>query len=593
MVPKEEEEEGTPQSPSSPTFNKMFYDSIGRLISLIYLSILLSCKVSAVQSPCPNYFRYFWNNRREIIGQVIISSPPKNTDLHLKIELSLAALLPSKYIGQLALARSKEETVREIQQGRPLFYVVNFPVTEPLPVLTNLWFNGQLYCSGPRASGRIVTSISLEHTLFPPKALLTSANSANNHDERPNFNNFILSFNQPEQPYLEPEPLQPSMPPPSQPYLEYKPLQPSMLPPSQPYLEYKPLQQPSRPYFEPKPLQPSRPYFDLKPLQQSSRPYFEPKPLQQSSRPYFEPKPLQQPSRPYLKPKPLQSSMPLPLRKPPLSSSSSSLKPNNYEQCGKENSNLLVAGGVETEPNQWPWLVAIFFADLNLEFQCAGTLVTNKHIITAAHCTRRSPDKLVLPAGTISVSLGHYSLWDERKEGSIRRGIKEYKVHPDYDHYDQSADADLAVMILLETVEFSESIKPICLWTGSDDLRDIVGYNGYVIGWGKNERDQISNEPRLVVVPIVSQEDCLRSNQAFLELTSNRTLCAGSRNGIGPCNGDSGSGLVIRRNDGRYYLRAVVSRSILDFSMSCDLNNYIVYVDLMKYRDWIRLQISS
>ncbi|KAI4477872.1 hypothetical protein M0804_012352 [Polistes exclamans] len=555
MVPKEEgEEEGTPQSPSSPTFNKMFYDSIGRLISLIYLSILLSCKVSAVQSPCPNYFRYFWNNRREIIGQVIISSPPKNTDLHLKIEFSLAALLPSKYIGQLALARSKEETVREIQQGRPLFYVVNFPVTEPLPVLTNLWFNGQLYCSGPRASGRIVTSISLEHTLFPPRTLLTSANSANNHDERPNFNNLILSFNQPEQPYLEPEPLQPSMLPPSQPYLEYKPLQPSMLPPSQPYLEYKPSQQPSRPYFEPKPLQ--------------------------------------QPSRPYLKPKPLQSSMPLPLRKPPLSSSSSSLKPNNYEQCGKENSNLLVAGGVETEPNQWPWLVAIFIANFDLEFQCAGTLVTNKHIITAAHCTRRSLDKLDLPAGTISVLLGYYNLWDERKEGSIRRGIKEYKVHPDY-NYGKSADADLAVMILLETVEFSESIKPICLWTGSDDLRDIVGYNGYVVGWGKNDYGQISNEPRLVVVPIVSQEDCLRSNQAFFELTSNRTLCAGSRNGTGPCNGDSGSGLVIRRNDGRYYLRATVSLSILDISNSCDLDNYIVYVDLMKFRDWIRLQISS
>ncbi|XP_043485625.1 serine protease gd-like [Polistes fuscatus] len=529
----------------------MFNDSIGRCISLIYLSILLSSKVSAVQSPCPNYFRYFWNNRREIMGQVIIYSPPKHTDLHLKIEFSLAASLPSKYIGQLELARSKEETVRDIQQGRPLLYVVRFPVAEPLPVLTNLWFNGQLYCSGPRASGRIVTSIALEHTLFPPRALLTSANSGNNRDERPNFNNFILSFDQPERPYLESKPLQPSMLPSSRPYLESKPLQPSMLPPSRPYLESKPLQ--------PSMLPPS--------------------------------------SRPYLKPKPLQPSMPPPSREPP----SSFLNPNNYEECGQENvlntnSNPLIAAGVETKPNQWPWLVAIFIVKLNREFQCTGTLVTNKHIITVAHCTRSS-NNLVLPANTMLASLGHYRLWDEREKGSITREIKEYKVHPDYKgelNYDQSADADLAVMILRETVEFSISIKPICLWTGSDDLRDIVGFDGYVIGWGKDEFGQFSNVPRQAVVPIVSQEDCLWSNVGFISLTSNRTLCAGSKNGSGPCNGDSGSGLVIRRNDGRYYLRGAVSRSILDnISMSCDLKNYVVYVDLAKYRDWIRLQISS
>ncbi|XP_046834543.1 serine protease gd-like [Vespa crabro] len=501
-------------------------NEIAKLIFLLHHLLFLLNGAMAVESPCPEYFRYIRNNNFEDMGQVEIPWPPKNMALHLKIELTVATSLPSKYVGRLELAQSKEESVRAVQQGRSLFYLVHFPISQPLPILTNIWFNEQLYCSGPRALGRIVTSIVLEHTLFPPRILTISPNQGNNLDTQPNFNDFI-PFNQ----ILSPSLIQET---------------PSPLP------SPLPLPQP------PPSLPPPRP----------------------------SPQPSSQPS-PQLYPIPNK-----------MLSENKSLNDNGNDNCGRvnipdNNINPLIAKGLETSPGQWPWLVAIFVVKIQFEFHCTGTLVTNKHIVTVAHCTRL--DDVILPASTMLVSLGRYRLRDWREEGSVNREVKEYKLHPDYkgDIKDPTADADLAVITLWEPVEFSDFIKPICLWSGSNDLRDIVGSKGYVIGWGQDEFGKYLTNPHMAIVPIVSQEDCLWSNAGFVAFTSNRTFCAGSRNGIGPCNGDSGSGLVIRKTDGRYQLRGVVSRSILDRNtMSCDLSHYVVYVDVAKHLDWIRLQIT-
>lgn len=47
-------------------------------------------------------------------------------------------------------------------------------------------------------------------------------------------------------------------------------------------------------------------------------------------------------------------------------------------------------------------------------------------------------------------------------------------------------------------------------------------------GWGKDESGALMTaEPRQTNLPIVSQEDCLRSSYQFKDITSNRTFCAG------------------------------------------------------------------
>lgn len=95
---------------------------------------------------------------------------------------------------------------------------------------------------------------------------------------------------------------------------------------------------------------------------------------------------------------------------------------------------------------------------------------------------------------------------------------------------------------MLTPVQFTQFIKPICLWTKSPSYNDIVGRNGIIAGWGKTEfRATTTATPQWTVIPVVNEGTCVRSNKVFSEVTSSRTFCAGNRLGnTGPCAGDSG-----------------------------------------------------
>ncbi|XP_029666353.1 serine protease gd-like isoform X2 [Formica exsecta] len=469
------------------------------LIALLPQLLCTLLEVSGQQSPCSQYFTYIIDPAtNEMMGQIQIPTPPKNVELHLKVALSIAVALSTNYVGQLELAQSKEESVRIVQQGRPLLYHIHFPLRQPNPLLTGIWFNNQQYCSGPRATGHIVTSIMLEHTLYPPNVLPLSQSSDPNGSPQQN----------------PPAPL--------------------------------PVYTTSRP--------PNRPVIIQRPTTVTLSDGI-------SNNPFLNP-PVQQ---------------------------------NNNNECGisthTNNINLLISKGMKTSPGQWPWLAALFIVKLKFEFQCAGSILTNKHVITAAHCFKLDAQTNIPPSAML-VSLGRYQLRDWHQAGSVNMEIASYTLHPDYIHQ-ETGDSDLAILTLRTPVEFSPTIKPICLWYGSTDLQSAINKIGYVVGWG---RDEFGNpyvaEPRMAKVPI---EVCLWSDSRFVSFTSNRTFCAGSRDGSGPCNGDSGSGLVLHdAATGRYQLRGIVSRSLYDRDeMTCDLTQYVVFVDVAKYLFWIQQQIST
>jgi len=57
--------------------------------------------------------------------------------------------------------------------------------------------------------------------------------------------------------------------------------------------------------------------------------------------------------------------------------------------CGISNKSNRIVGGVTTEANEYPWQVALFSPTDSRPF-CGGTLISNTHVLTAAHCTAGS-----------------------------------------------------------------------------------------------------------------------------------------------------------------------------------------------------------
>lgn len=140
---------------------------------------------------------------------------------------------------------------------------------------------------------------------------------------------------------------------------------------------------------------------------------------------------------------------------------------------------------------------------------------------------------------------------------------------------------------------FSANLKPICLWTGNNDIANIVGLSGTVVGWGKDETGKpFTTVPKKVSENVITQETCEEADTIYKKITSKRTICAGSRtDNRGPCTGDSGSGFVFNV-EGRWVIRGIVSSGFQDLSKNtCDLTQYSIYTDVSKFIDWIKREM--
>lgn len=158
-------------------------------------------------------------------------------------------------------------------------------------------------------------------------------------------------------------------------------------------------------------------------------------------------------------------------------------------------------------------------------------------------------------------------------------------VHPDWNPESARFDADIAVLITKVEIEFSKYIQPVCI----HQFMNLTGLKGFTAGWGLNENKTYNIEPTEIEMPIVEKDKCFDENLDLELISSNKTLCAGSKDGSGPCSGDSGGGLyVYSKIQKGFILQGIVSAGLIDHSVqSCDLTNYVLYTNMNELYDWL------
>ncbi|XP_043794945.1 serine protease filzig [Apis laboriosa] len=217
-----------------------------------------------------------------------------------------------------------------------------------------------------------------------------------------------------------------------------------------------------------------------------------------------------------------------------------------------------IVGGKAATFGEWPWQVLVREATwlgLFTKNKCGGVLITDKYVITAAHC---QPGFLA----TLVAVFGEFDLSGELEaKRSITRNVRRVIVNRGYNP--TTFESDLALLELESPIQFDVHIVPICM---PDDGIDFTGRMATVTGWGRLKYNGgVPSVLQEVQVPIIKNSVCQEMFQTagHSKLILDSFLCAGYANGQkDSCEGDSGGPLVMQRPDGRWFLVGTVSHGI-------------------------------
>lgn len=253
--------------------------------------------------------------------------------------------------------------------------------------------------------------------------------------------------------------------------------------------------------------------------------------------------------------------------------------------------------GNETSQNEWPWLANIIYkkkpGSRNEGLFCGATLISLKSVLTAAHCMQDKFRKRRLNPGDFEVHLGRHDLRDDNELNEL--GTKLHPIviiamHPDWiptNFTNFRYDADIALLIANQNIEYSPYISPICL-PGQVNANDIDISVGTTVGWGFSSDDavDVENKPRQAEVLRVSPEKCFLEEKDITIISSLRTFCArGVKAQEGPCLGDSGGGFYFK-NGNVWSIQGIVSSGIL--SDKCPQTTHSVFTKLSSFKSWIQ-----
>lgn len=257
--------------------------------------------------------------------------------------------------------------------------------------------------------------------------------------------------------------------------------------------------------------------------------------------------------------------------------------------CGYSNvSNPKVVGGIPAAVGEFPWMVALGYKNSKNpgtpKWLCGGTLITDRHILTAGHCVHNRNDLYLARVGEHDL----YSANDGASPEDIP--LIKAKIHENYSPVQYINDIAL---LWLERKPTNPLVWPVCL-PHAEPLRSnrFLKYRPVVAGWGAVQFNGPSSSVlRLAEIPVVNNDLCQKAfaNKSIID---DRIICAGWPSGTkDACQGDSGGPLMYGKIEGtnlRYFQIGVVS-----YGFRCAEAGYPgVYTRVTNFLDWIARNLN-
>lgn len=280
-----------------------------------------------------------------------------------------------------------------------------------------------------------------------------------------------------------------------------------------------------------------------------------------------------------------------------------------------------IVGGMQAIPGSYPFQVAIIVADAPegqefAGFFCGGTRISERHVLTAAHCFQSKDGGDNVLASDVHVYLGQTNF-----RGGERIPVKSLTRHPQWNAISLANDIAVLELARAPAPETRSTVIDLAPAASPESAVMRPAPAGVrVIGWGAlGQGGPSSRTLREVPLKLVDHGACLaghtgwRERQAGSIITEiagmvgwskesegklrrvlnessepalgDKVICADADVGDrSPCYGDSGGPLFGEGADGKPLQLGIVS-----WGISCRTRDVQgVFTDVAKYRDWLR-----
>ncbi|XP_054733965.1 brachyurin [Anastrepha obliqua] len=203
---------------------------------------------------------------------------------------------------------------------------------------------------------------------------------------------------------------------------------------------------------------------------------------------------------------------------------------------------------------------------------CGGTLLDQRWILTAGHCT--------MGVTHFDIYLGALTIEDTAEMGSLVLRSNKFIVHERFNP--ETAANDIALVKLPMDVAFTQRIQPASLpYTNRNDL--LTGAKVVATGWGANNEMSNYNPMQFTELRVISNTECAHE----FDVVTDGVLCAKGLRDETVCSGDSGGPLVLKNT------QMVVGITSFGPADGCETNVPGGFTRVTHYLDWIEMKTGK